>query len=182
MDGAYLPNVVSQGNGSVGKLLTTHYDAVRKRLKNPPPKPVSAPIQNNPQPALPVHFSYSFSPNQQKYLLKYLVSHPKAFAPLHRNNCTIGRIIMLVAQHFSITKRDMLSARKMYEISRPRMIVMYLARHFTNRSLPDIGQRLNKDHTTCLHAVRRIAELRLKDSVMCQDIAELEQELGGLPR
>ena len=71
-----------------------------------------------------------------------------------------------VAAHYSIKLNDMVSHRRAREVARPRQVAMYLAKQLTSRSLPEIGKRFgDRDHTTVLHAVRRIEELRSTDAV-----------------
>lgn len=73
---------------------------------------------------------------------------------------TVAEIQRAVCRHFDITCAQMISANRKRAIARPRQIAMWLSRTLTNRSLPDIGRRFGgRDHTTALHAVRRIDAL-----------------------
>ena len=73
---------------------------------------------------------------------------------------TVAEIQRAVCRHFGITCAQLVSANRKRAIARPRQIAMWLSRNLTKRSLPDIGRRFGgRDHTTALHAVRRIDAL-----------------------
>ena len=77
---------------------------------------------------------------------------------------TIDEIQKAVSTHFDLKTIDLLSARRAVAVARPRQIAMYLAKRLTTRSLPEIGRKFgNRDHSTVIHAVRRIEELRSTD-------------------
>ena len=77
---------------------------------------------------------------------------------------TIDEIQKLVSQHFELKPLDLVSARRARAVARPRQIAMYLAKRLTTRSLPEIGRKFGgRDHSTVIHAVRRIEELRDSD-------------------
>ncbi|WP_093002414.1 chromosomal replication initiator protein DnaA [Sphingomonas palmae] len=77
---------------------------------------------------------------------------------------TIDEIQKLVSEHFEIKQIDLVSARRARAVARPRQIAMYLAKRMTTRSLPEIGRKFGgRDHSTVIHAVRRIEELRDTD-------------------
>ena len=93
---------------------------------------------------------------------------------------TIEEIQKKVAQHFNIRLADMHSARRARNVARPRQVAMYLAKQLTTRSLPEIGRKFGgRDHTTVMHAVRRIDELRQTDSGLDEDIDLLRRMLEG---
>ncbi|MGK6320573.1 chromosomal replication initiator protein DnaA [Sphingomonas sp. DT-204] len=78
---------------------------------------------------------------------------------------TIDEIQKAVSAHFDLKPVDLLSARRAVAVARPRQIAMYLAKRLTTRSLPEIGRKFgNRDHSTVIHAVKRIEELRAKDA------------------
>lgn len=83
----------------------------------------------------------------------------------------IEDILRVVSRHYAISKQDILSQRRHRSVVRPRQIGMYLAKHLTSRSLPEIGRRFgDRDHTTVLHAIRKIDKEvgespRLKDEI-----------------
>ena len=84
---------------------------------------------------------------------------------------TIEDIQKQVAQYFNIKMADMHSARRSRAIARPRQIAMYLAKRLTSRSLPEIGRKFGgKDHTTVMHAVKRIEELMQQDHSIAEDV------------
>ena len=75
---------------------------------------------------------------------------------------------------------DLISERRNRAIARPRQAAMWLAKQLTTRSLPDIGRRFGgRDHTTVLHAVRRIEELKAGDPVLANDLETLTRKLRG---
>jgi chromosomal replication initiator protein len=90
----------------------------------------------------------------------------------------IEDIQKLVASHYNVTKADILSARRTANVVRPRQIAMYLAKTLTPRSLPEIGRRFGgRDHTTVLHAVRKIEALAGTDGRLSEEIDLLKRLL-----
>lgn len=90
----------------------------------------------------------------------------------------IDDILSVIMKHFGVSRVDLLSSRRDRAVTRPRQIGMYLARLLTSRSLPEIGCRFGgKDHTTVLHAVRKITELRVTDAAVAADVAALIQDI-----
>jgi chromosomal replication initiator protein len=88
----------------------------------------------------------------------------------------IEDIQRVVARHFNVSKADLLSSRRTRTIVRPRQIAMYLAKVLTPRSLPEIGRRFGgRDHTTVLHAVRKIEELIEGDKALADEIELLKR-------
>ncbi len=91
---------------------------------------------------------------------------------------TIEDIQKKVAAHFNIKVSDMHSARRSVAIARPRQIAMYLAKKLTTKSLPEIGRKFGgKDHTTVMHAVKRIDELSRGDKEFADDVELLMRML-----
>lgn len=91
---------------------------------------------------------------------------------------TIDDIQKQVAAHFSIKVSDMHSARRSRTVARPRQIAMYLSKKLTSKSLPEIGRKFGgKDHTTVMHAVKRVEELMASDNEFHQDIELLSRML-----
>jgi chromosomal replication initiator protein len=91
---------------------------------------------------------------------------------------TIEEIQKRVAEHFSIRLADMHSPRRARAVARPRQVAMYLAKQLTSRSLPEIGRKFGgRDHTTVMHAVRKIEELRASDQSFSEDIELLRRML-----
>ena len=83
----------------------------------------------------------------------------------------IEEIQKRVSQHFNVKMSDMSSARRSRTIARPRQVAMYLSKNLTSRSLPEIGRRFgNRDHTTVIHAVKKVEELREKDLSFDEDV------------
>ncbi|MEF3366845.1 chromosomal replication initiator protein DnaA [Methylocystis sp. 9N] len=91
----------------------------------------------------------------------------------------IDDIQKLVASHYNISRADILSSRRTANVVRPRQIAMYLSKVLTLRSLPEIGRRFGgRDHTTVLHAVRKIEELVGKDKSLAEVIELLKRILS----
>lgn len=91
---------------------------------------------------------------------------------------TIDDIQKRVAEHFNVRIADMSSARRLRAIARPRQIAMYLAKQLTSRSLLEIGRKFGgKDHTTVMHAVKRIEKLILDDKEVSEDVTLLMRML-----
>ena len=89
---------------------------------------------------------------------------------------TIEEIQKKVAEHFNIRVGDMHSARRSRQVARPRQVAMYLAKQLTARSLPEIGRKFGgRDHTTVMHAVKKIEELQAGDSSFAEDVELLRR-------
>ena len=90
----------------------------------------------------------------------------------------IDNIQKIVASFFHISLQDMLSPRRSRSLARPRQIAMYLSKKFTSKSLPDIGRKFsNRDHTTVIHAVKKIDQLIEKDEGIKNNIIEIKKQL-----
>lgn len=88
----------------------------------------------------------------------------------------IDEIQTTVAKHFKVSKPDLLSSRRSRSVVRPRQIAMYLSKILTSRSLPEIGRRFgNRDHTTVLHAVRKVEQLMGGDTGFAQEVELLRR-------
>ena len=91
---------------------------------------------------------------------------------------TIDQIQKKVAEHFNVKMSDMHSARRSRTIARPRQIAMFLAKNLTTRSLPEIGRKFGgRDHTTVIHAIKKVKELVKNDSSLSEDIEILTRSL-----
>ena len=99
---------------------------------------------------------------------------------VHDRKITIEEIQKRVAEHWGIRLTDMTSARRARTVARPRQVAMYLAKHVTDRSLPEIGRMFgNRDHTTVMHGIKRVTELMEQDSDFREKV---ELMLGLLKR
>jgi chromosomal replication initiator protein len=93
---------------------------------------------------------------------------------------TVDMIQKAVAEHYSLKQADLISERRARAVARPRQVAMWLAKQITTRSLPDIGRRFGgRDHTTVLHAVRRIEALKAEDAAIARDLDVLLRKLRG---
>jgi chromosomal replication initiator protein len=91
---------------------------------------------------------------------------------------TIEDIQKRVAEYYGIKISDMQSARRSQNVARPRQVAMYLAKALTSRSLPEIGRKFGgRDHTTVLHAVRKVEEVRTQDREFSDDLDILRRTL-----
>ena len=93
---------------------------------------------------------------------------------------TIEEIQRRVAEHFNIKLADMQSPRRARQVARPRQVAMYLAKQLTTRSLPEIGRKFGgRDHTTVMHAVKKVEELCAADAGFSEDVDLLKRMLEG---
>ncbi|MFP6837841.1 MAG: helix-turn-helix domain-containing protein, partial [Pseudomonadales bacterium] len=92
----------------------------------------------------------------------------------------IDNIQRTVAEYYNIKISDILSKRRNRSIARPRQMAMCLAKELTNHSLPEIGEAFGgRDHTTVLHACRKIAELRDTSADLAEDYKNLDRLLSS---
>ncbi len=97
----------------------------------------------------------------------------------HEKMVTIDNIQKTVAEYFKIRTADLLAAKRSRSVARPRQMAMALAKELTNHSLPEIGEAFGgRDHTTVLHACRKIVELKESDNKLAEDYANLMRTLS----
>ena len=102
----------------------------------------------------------------------------KDFINYSNKSINVESIQNIVATHFNLNIHEMLSPRKSRSLARPRQIAMYLAKQHTTNSLPEIGRKFsNRDHTTVIHAVKKIESLLKKDNEIKQNINEINKKL-----
>jgi len=93
---------------------------------------------------------------------------------------TIEEIQRKVAEHFNMRVADMHSDRRARAVARPRQVAMFLSKQLTHRSLPEIGRKFGgRDHTTVMHAVKKVEELMADDHGFAEDIELLRRTLAG---
>jgi chromosomal replication initiator protein len=98
--------------------------------------------------------------------------------PADPRRIRVEDILRIVAKHYGVSRADLLSSRRTANVVRPRQIAMYLAKTLTLRSLPEIGRRFGgRDHTTVLHAVRKIEGLVQGDQALAEEIEILKRLL-----
>ncbi|WP_333683403.1 chromosomal replication initiator protein DnaA [Pontibaca methylaminivorans] len=91
---------------------------------------------------------------------------------------TVEEIQRRVSEYYNIRLSDMVGPKRLRSFARPRQVAMYLAKHLTSRSLPEIGRRFGgRDHTTVMHGVRRIEELKQTDGQIAEDVEMLRRTL-----
>ena len=101
----------------------------------------------------------------------------KDFITYNNRSINVESIQNIVALHFNLNIQEMLSPKRSRSLARPRQIAMYLAKQHTTNSLPEIGRKFsNRDHTTVIHAVKKIEELIKKDNEIKQNIIEIKKK------
>ena len=94
---------------------------------------------------------------------------------------SIREIQKAVCKHFNVLMTDLLSPRRTADVVKPRQIAFYLCKVLTPHSLPQLGRRFGgRDHTTVLHAVRKITRCMRGDPVLAQDVAILFETITGI--
>lgn len=98
----------------------------------------------------------------------------------HDRKITIDEIQRKVAEHYNLRLTDMHSSRRARNVARPRQVAMYLAKLLTARSLPEIGRKFGgRDHTTVMHAIRKVEQLITEDAQIAQDVEVVRRALTG---
>ncbi|MQQ08525.1 chromosomal replication initiator protein DnaA [Epibacterium sp. SM1979] len=91
---------------------------------------------------------------------------------------TVEEIQRKVSEYYNIRMSDIIGPKRLRSYARPRQVAMYLSKQLTSRSLPEIGRRFGgRDHTTVMHGVKRIEELRLIDGQIAEDVEMLRRAL-----
>lgn len=104
----------------------------------------------------------------------------KDLLALHQKLVTLESIQKTVAEYFKVRVSDLLSKKRTRSIARPRQVAMALAKELTSHSLPEIGDAFGgRDHTTVLHATRKVAELRESDNRVEEDYRNLLRTLSS---
>ena len=102
----------------------------------------------------------------------------KDFINDNKKSINVESIQNIVAVYFNLNIQEMLSPRRSRSLARPRQIAMYLAKKYTTNSLPEIGRKFsNRDHTTVIHAVKKINELVKNDNEIKHSITEIIKRL-----
>ncbi|MDM9627339.1 chromosomal replication initiator protein DnaA [Rhizobium sp. S152] len=119
-------------------------------------------------------FRRSFEPNLTVERVDELLAHLVGSGEPRR--VRIEDIQRIVARHYNVSRQELVSNRRTRVIVKPRQIAMYLAKTLTPRSFPEIGRRFGgRDHTTVLHAVRKIEELISGDTKLSHEIELLKR-------
>src|SRR6056297_1583051 len=93
---------------------------------------------------------------------------------------SVEEIQRQVSDHYNIRLSDMIGPKRLRSFARPRQVAMFLCKQLTSRSLPEIGRRFGgRDHTTVMHGVKRIDELRQQDAQIAEDLELLRRSLEG---
>ena len=119
-------------------------------------------------------FRQSFEPQLSPDRIDEILGH--IYRSGEPKRVRIEDIQRIVARHYNVSKTELLSNRRTRTIVKPRQIAMYLAKVMTPRSLPEIGRRFgSRDHTTVLHAVRKIENLSGNDNTLAQELELLRR-------
>lgn len=119
-------------------------------------------------------FRQSFEPQLSLERIDEILGH--IYRSGEPKRVRIEDIQRIVARHYNVSKTELLSNRRTRTIVKPRQIAMYLAKVMTPRSLPEIGRRFGgRDHTTVLHAVRKIEDLSGNDNTLAQELELLRR-------
>ncbi|MBA92611.1 MAG: chromosomal replication initiator protein DnaA [Phyllobacteriaceae bacterium] len=119
-------------------------------------------------------FRRSFEPQLTVDRVEDLLAH--IYRSGEPKRVRIEDIQRIVARHYNVSKSELLSNRRTRTIVKPRQVAMYLSKVMTPRSLPEIGRRFGgRDHTTVLHAVRKIEDLTTGDQTLAQEIELLKR-------
>jgi chromosomal replication initiator protein len=93
---------------------------------------------------------------------------------------SVEEIQRKVSDHYNIRLSEMVGPKRLRAFARPRQVAMYLCKQMTSRSLPEIGRRFGgRDHTTVMHGVKRVEELRIQDAQIADDLEILRRSLEG---
>jgi hypothetical protein len=134
------------------------------------PKPNVIPIT--------AHEAPQAAPVFDRTLVPQPAERPPEPEPCDVPRVTIGDIIAEVSTFYDVSKMDILSQRRQAAIVRPRQIVMYLARHMTPHSLPQIGRFLGgRDHTTVLHGTAKITKLVAENEGLASELSALKPRI-----
>ncbi len=91
---------------------------------------------------------------------------------------TVEEIQRKVSEYYNIRMSDIIGPKRLRSYARPRQVAMYLCKQLTSRSLPEIGRRFGgRDHTTVMHGVKRIEELKTTDGQIAEDVEMLRRSL-----
>jgi chromosomal replication initiator protein len=118
--------------------------------------------------------------NQKEISIQLAREALRDLLSIQNRQISVENIQKTVADYYKIKVADMYSKKRPASIARPRQIAMYLAKELTQKSLPEIGELFGgRDHTTVLHAVRKIAQERQNVTELNQQLHVLEQTLKG---
>ena len=127
-----------------------------------------------------VHAYAQFQNKAQKISVHIAKEALRDLLSAHKRQITIENIQKTVADYYRLKIADMHSKRRPANIAKPRQIAMYLSKEMTQKSLPEIGSAFGgRDHTTVLHAVKKINKERQVDEQLRHDLHILEQSLKG---
>jgi chromosomal replication initiator protein len=118
--------------------------------------------------------------NQKEISIQLARDALRDLLSIQNRQISVENIQKTVADYYKMKVADMYSKRRPANIAMPRQVAMYLAKELTQKSLPEIGDLFGgRDHTTVLHAVRKITDLRAKQADFNHTLHVLEQTLKG---
>ncbi|MBL0848920.1 MAG: chromosomal replication initiator protein DnaA [Candidatus Liberibacter ctenarytainae] len=119
-------------------------------------------------------FRHSFEPILTVEIVDEMLSHLINAGEVKK--IRIEDIQRMVGKHYNISRNDLLSSRRVRTVVRPRQIAMYLSKVMTPRSFPEIGRRFgDRDHTTVLHAVRKVENMLQTDPILKKEVELLKR-------
>ncbi len=162
-----------------------NYGAVRQRLVNPKNAvaDLGIDLKRKPEPPLAVEAEAPMAPLTEAEMMVALDPDAiPAFLPLfsekHRKKPIASDIIRRVAKFYKVRVADMRSERRTDDIVLPRHIAMHLVKIMTGKSLPFIGKQFgDRDHTSVLHAVRKIKQMRALDGDLDDELVNLQASI-----
>lgn len=116
------------------------------------------------------HFGGELSVDRAEKVLSDLL-------PANDRPPNVEAIKRLVCEHYNVRPAEMDSPRRARSVARPRQVAMYLAKQITSLSLPDIGRKFSRDHSTVLYGVRKIEKLMEDDKALEEEVAALRRQL-----
>ena len=159
--------------------LTAHYSQTRNRLRS-----LGPPVVEVKRPVIIIPITEA---KPDVVVIKCIcekcgkeTAPPDTEPQLPKFNLSIRKIVRFVSVQENVPIIDLLSARRTQTVVRPRQIVHYLARKLTLKSLPEIGRHCGgRDHTTCLHSIRKIEFLRSCDPILDEKLNRYTEMLRG---
>jgi hypothetical protein len=149
---------------------------IASRAFVPPPPPRSLPPAPEPKEELPQVF-LEWATHERAWEIELLQCGDYERPT---RTPTIREVQDVVCKHYGVSRADMLSARRTQDMVFPRHVAIYLCRTLTPHALPKIGRQFGgRDHTTILHAFRRVGDIIAKDNKLREVVETLAYRLGG---
>lgn len=165
-------------------LVETYHAEHKARMARLSPKPriappAALPVANHVAKPAPVIAEKSYYPQMWFWeLVNFTPRVSRTAVTSHQVGPRVDFIQSVIAKKYGISKTDILSQRRHKTVVEARHVAIYIAKTMTTQSMPEIGRRFsNRDHTTILHAVRKIAALVARDPILAARIEDIKAEL-----